>query len=150
MSPTVPPMPSPQQSRSARQRTLTGRAFTCRISHSMRWHFKEQINVCGYKIWPWEVGDVLCQSPAVFEAAAVEEPDSNSGKTIVAFASLKSSQTAAEEDLIAFVRARIAAYKYPRIVRILPHLPNTPGGKIRRRELGDANSPALVALKDQP
>lgn len=117
----------------------------------MRWHFKEQINVSDYKIRPWEVGDVLCQSPAVFEAAAVGEPDSYSGKTVVAFVSLKSSQTATEEDLIAFVGARIAAYKYPRIVRILPHLPNTPGGKIPRRELGDANSPDFVAsMKDQP
>ena len=101
---------------------------------------KDQINVSGYKVWPREVEDVLYQHAAVLEAAVIGKPDPYSGEAVVAYVSLKSSETASEAELVAFARERLAAYKYPRTVRILPALPKTQTGKIRRRELRDATA----------
>jgi len=96
---------------------------------------KDQINVSGYKVWPREVEDVLYEHPAVYEAAVVGMPDAYRGETVVAYVSLKPGRTATEEELIAFTKDRLAAYKYPRSVRVIDDLPKTQTGKIRRREL---------------
>ena len=96
---------------------------------------KDQINVSGYKVWPREVEDVLYEHPAVYEAAVVGMPDAYRGETVVAYVSLKPGRTATEEELIAFTKERLAAYKYPRSVYVIDDLPKTQTGKIRRREL---------------
>lgn len=110
---------------------------------------KDQINVSGYKVWPREVEDVLYQHPAVLEAAVVGQPDEYSGEAVVAFVSLKSAHNATADELVAFARERLAAYKYPRTVHIRSELPKTPTGKIRRRELRDANSFAASAARPE-
>lgn len=110
---------------------------------------KDQINVSGYKVWPREVEDVLYQHPAVLEAAVVGQPDEYSGEAVVAFVSLKSAHNATGDELVAFARERLAAYKYPRTVHIRSELPKTPTGKIRRRELRDANSFAASAARPE-
>jgi long-chain acyl-CoA synthetase len=94
---------------------------------------KDQINVSGYKVWPREVEDVLYEHPAVREAAVVGAPDPYRGETVVAFVSLKGAAEPAE--LVDFCRQRLAAYKYPRRVRIVDEVPKTPSGKMLRREL---------------
>jgi long-chain acyl-CoA synthetase len=96
---------------------------------------KDQINAGGYKVWPREVEDVLYEHPAVREAAVVGAPDEYRGETVVAFVSLSPGARATPEELIAFARARMAAYKYPRRVEIREELPKTASGKILRREL---------------
>lgn len=96
---------------------------------------KDQINVSGYKVWPREVEDVLYEHPAVYEAAVVGVPDAYRGETVIAYVSLKPGRTATEEELIAFTKERLAAYKYPRSVHVIDDLPKTQTGKIRRREL---------------
>lgn len=96
---------------------------------------KDQINVSGYKVWPREVEDVLYEHPAVYEAAVVGMPDAYRGETVVAYVSLKAGHTATEEELIAFTKEHLAAYKYPRSVHVIDDLPKTQTGKIRRREL---------------
>ncbi|WP_404320696.1 class I adenylate-forming enzyme family protein [Arthrobacter luteolus] len=96
---------------------------------------KDQINVSGYKVWPREVEDVLYEHPAVYEAAVVGMPDAYRGESVVAYVSLKSGHMATEEELIAFTKERLAAYKYPRSVYVIDDLPKTQTGKIRRREL---------------
>lgn len=96
---------------------------------------KDQINVSGYKVWPREVEDVLYEHPAVYEAAVVGMPDAYRGETVIAYVSLKPGRTATEEELIAFTKERLAAYKYPRSVHVIDDLPKTQTGKIRRREL---------------
>ena len=103
---------------------------------------KDQINVSGYKVWPREVEDVLYEHPAVHEAAVVGEPDEYRGETVVAFVSLKSGTSATEQELIAFTKKRLAAYKYPRAVHIIGELPKTHAGKIRRGEVRDDNAAA--------
>ncbi|MEW2313881.1 class I adenylate-forming enzyme family protein [Streptomyces bauhiniae] len=102
---------------------------------------KDQINVSGYKVWPREVEDALYEHPTVLEAAVVGRPDEYRGETVVAYVSLKSGVSATEEELIAFSRDRLAAYKCPRRVHFLADLPKTQTGKIRRAELRKGEAP---------
>jgi long-chain acyl-CoA synthetase len=96
---------------------------------------KDQINAGGYKIWPREVEDVLYEHPDVREAAVVGVPDDYRGETVKAFVSLKTGATVSPEQIIAFAKERMAAYKYPRQVEILDEIPKTVSGKVLRREL---------------
>jgi long-chain acyl-CoA synthetase len=96
---------------------------------------KDQINAGGYKIWPREVEDVLYEHPAVREAAVVGVPDEYRGETVKAFVSLKPGAAVTAEEVVAFTRERMAAYKYPRQVEILDEIPKTVSGKVLRREL---------------
>jgi long-chain acyl-CoA synthetase len=96
---------------------------------------KDQINAGGYKVWPREVEDVLYQHEAVREAAVVGVPDAYRGETVKAYVSLRPGRTATAEELIAFCREQMAAYKYPRQVEFLDELPKTTSGKLLRREL---------------
>lgn len=96
---------------------------------------KDQINAGGYKVWPREVEDVLYEHPAVREAAVVGVPDPYRGETVKAFVSLRPGQTVTEQELIAFARQRMAAYKYPRQIEFLDEIPKTVTGKLLRREL---------------
>jgi long-chain acyl-CoA synthetase len=98
---------------------------------------KDMINAAGYKVWPREVEDVLYGHPAVREAAVVGVPDSYRGETVRAYVSLKPGAAASPEELIAFCRERMAAYKYPRQLELVEEIPKTLTGKILRRELRD-------------
>jgi long-chain acyl-CoA synthetase len=98
---------------------------------------KDQINASGYKVWPREVEDVLYGHPAVREAAVVGVPDEYRGETVKAFVSLKEGASADADELIAFCKDRMAAYKYPRRVEVIDEVPKTATGKILRRELRD-------------
>lgn len=96
---------------------------------------KDQINAGGYKVWPREVEDVLYEHPSVREAAVVGVPDPYRGETVKAFVSLRPGTSATPDDLVAFCRERMAAYKYPRAVEIRAELPKTITGKLLRRAL---------------
>jgi long-chain acyl-CoA synthetase len=96
---------------------------------------KDMINAAGYKVWPREVEDVLYSHPAVREAAVVGVPDAYRGETVKAVVSLRAGAVADAAELVAFCKARMAAYKYPRIVEFRDELPKTATGKILRREL---------------
>ena len=96
---------------------------------------KDMINASGYKVWPREVEDVLYGHPAVREAAVVGVPDAYRGETVKAFVSLKAGAEATPEELIAYCKAQMAAYKYPRSIELMAELPKTATGKILRREL---------------
>jgi long-chain acyl-CoA synthetase len=96
---------------------------------------KDQINAGGYKIWPREVEDVLYEHPGVREAAVVGVPDPYRGETVKAFVSLRAGATATPEEIVAFAKERMAAYKYPRQLEILDEIPKTVSGKVLRRQL---------------
>ncbi|MGW5178432.1 class I adenylate-forming enzyme family protein [Streptomyces sp. NPDC004082] len=96
---------------------------------------KDMINASGFKVWPREVEDVLYTHPAVREAAVVGIPDGYRGETVKAYISLRPGSEADPDGLAAYCKERLAAYKYPRQVEILPELPKTASGKILRREL---------------
>lgn len=96
---------------------------------------KDQINAGGYKVWPREVEDVLYEHPAVREAAVVGVADPYRGETVKGYVSVRPGQRATPEELVAFCKERMAAYKYPREVEVLDELPKTTTGKLLRREL---------------
>jgi len=89
----------------------------------------------GYNVYPREVEDVLYTHPAVAEAAVVGIPDDQLGQEVKAFVVLRPGQHADEAELIAFVRERVASYKYPRSIEFREHLPMNATGKILKREL---------------
>ncbi len=101
---------------------------------------KDMINAAGYKVWPREVEDVLYGHPAVREAAVVGVADPYRGETVKAFVSLKPGSSVTPEEIVAWAKERMAAYKYPRSVELVDELPKTTTGKILRRELRDQQS----------
>ncbi|MET8474480.1 AMP-binding protein [Streptomyces sp. NPDC006422] len=96
---------------------------------------KDMINASGFKVWPREVEDVLYGHPAVREAAVVGIPDAYRGESVKAYVSLRPGAEASPDELSAYCKERLAAYKYPREVEVLSELPKTASGKILRREL---------------
>ena len=98
---------------------------------------KDQINAAGFKVWPREVEDVLYGHPAVREAAVVGVPDAYRGETVKAYVSLRPGEDVDADELIAFCRRHMAAYKYPRQIEFVDELPRTASGKVLRRVLRD-------------
>ncbi|HZO06323.1 MAG TPA: long-chain fatty acid--CoA ligase [Solirubrobacterales bacterium] len=98
---------------------------------------KDQINAAGYKVWPREVEDVVYGHEAVQEVAVIGVPDEYRGETVKAFVSLKPGAELSDQELIAFCKERLAAYKYPRQIEFVDELPKTASGKVLRRELRD-------------
>lgn len=103
---------------------------------------KDLIIVSGYKVWPRDVEDVLYQHPGVKEAAVVGVPDPYRGETVKAFVALKDTfrGRVLPQELIDFCKERMAAYKYPRLVEIVPEVPKTVTGKFLRRVLREAET----------
>ena len=89
----------------------------------------------GFNVYPREVEEVLYEHPAVAEAAVIGMPDPDLGEEIGAAVTLKPGASATPDELRAFVKDRIAPYKYPRSVWIVPDLAKGPSGKILRREV---------------
>ncbi|MFV0460015.1 MAG: long-chain-fatty-acid--CoA ligase [Actinomycetales bacterium] len=90
----------------------------------------------GFNVYPREIEEVLYEHPAVAEAAVVGIPHESLGEEIGAAVALKSgAEPVTPEELVAFVKERVAAYKYPRRVWIEAELPKTATGKILRREV---------------
>jgi long-chain acyl-CoA synthetase len=89
----------------------------------------------GYNVYPREVEEVLYEHPAVAEAAVVAVPHAELGEEVGAAVALKAGGEASPEELQAFVKERLAAYKYPRHVWFVPELPKGPTGKILKREI---------------
>jgi long-chain acyl-CoA synthetase len=89
----------------------------------------------GYNVYPREVEEVLYEHPAVAEAAVVAVPHAELGEEVGAAVALKAGAEATPEDLKAFVKERVAAYKYPRHVWLVAELPKGPTGKILKREI---------------
>ena len=89
----------------------------------------------GYNVYPREVEEVLYGHPAVAEAAVIGVPDPKMGEEVRAIVSVKPGQSVTEEELIAFVKERAAAYKYPRTIEFRDSLPKGATGKILKKEL---------------
>jgi long-chain acyl-CoA synthetase len=101
---------------------------------------KDMINASGYKVWPREVEETLLGHPAIAEAAVVGVPDPYRGETVKAFVRLRAGASATPEDIGAWARDHMAAYKYPRQVEIVAELPKTASGKVLRRTLRSADA----------
>ena len=98
---------------------------------------KEFIKYKGFGVGPAEVEAVLCEHPAVADAGVIGKPDEEAGEIPKAFVQLRPNTQATAEELIAFVKERIADYKRVREVEFIEKVPRTASGKILRRELAD-------------
>ncbi|MCE4267554.1 long-chain fatty acid--CoA ligase [Rhodococcus sp. MS16] len=96
---------------------------------------KDIIVAGGFKIYPRDVEDILQEHPAVKEVSVVGIPDEYRGETVKAYVSVIGGVQVSSEELIAFCRERMAAYKYPRLVEFMDELPRNASGKLLRREL---------------
>lgn len=96
---------------------------------------KDIIVTGGENVSSREVEDVLHAHPAVREAAVVGEPDPRWGENVCAFVVLRGGATATGEELVGFVRARLAGYKKPKRICFVAELPKNSAGKIVKAEL---------------
>jgi acyl-CoA synthetase (AMP-forming)/AMP-acid ligase II len=98
---------------------------------------KELIIRGGANIYPREIEEVLYQHPKVLEAAAVGVPDPRLGERVCACIVPRPGERLSFDELIAFLKDKIATYKLPEFLRLLDALPRTPTGKVRKGPLRD-------------
>jgi long-chain acyl-CoA synthetase len=96
---------------------------------------RERILRAGYSVFPPEVERVLASHPAVAEAAVVGVTHAELGEDVAGFVALRPGAAASADELIAWCRERLAAYKYPRSIAILEKLPRNATGKVAKSEL---------------
>ena len=96
---------------------------------------KDMIIRGGFNVYPREIEEVLYAFPAVAEAAVIGVPHERHGDEVKAVVAFKEGHSATEEEIVAYCKEKLAAYKYPRIVEIVDALPKGPTGKILKREL---------------
>ncbi len=98
---------------------------------------KDMILCSGYNVYPDEVDRTLMAHPDVLEAATIGLPDERRGETVKSFIVLKPGARVTAENLIAYCREQLAAYKIPRSLEFRDSLPKSTVLKILRRELRD-------------
>jgi long-chain acyl-CoA synthetase len=89
----------------------------------------------GYNVYPREVEEVLYRHPDVAEAAVAGVPDERLGQEVKAFVVRRPGHEPTAQEIIDYCRARVAAYKYPRLVEFRDALPLTAAGKVLKKEL---------------
>ena len=95
----------------------------------------DMLKVSGIYVSPFEVEATLVQHPAVLECAVIGKEDEEGLTKTKAFVVLKPGQQVDEATLKAFVKERLAPYKYPRFIEFITELPKTATGKIQRFRL---------------
>lgn len=98
---------------------------------------KDMIVASGYNIYPREVEEVLFEHEGVAEAVAIGIPDEYRGETVKAFVVKMSGSDLSEDEIVAFCKERLAAYKVPKYVEFRDELPKSTVGKLLRRVLAD-------------
>ena len=106
---------------------------------------KDMVIRGGYNIYPREIEEVLHEHPAVLEVAVLGIQHEELGEEIAAAVALRPGAVVTAEEIQAFVRDRVAAYKYPRHVVVVDALPKGPTGKILKREVHITPAPMIKA-----
>jgi long-chain acyl-CoA synthetase len=96
---------------------------------------KDMIIAGGFNIYPRDIDEVLYEHPKVQEACAVGVPDPYRGETVKAFVVPRAGETLTEDEIMAFCRERLTAYKVPKLVEFMTELPKSTVGKVLRRKL---------------
>jgi long-chain acyl-CoA synthetase len=96
---------------------------------------KDMIIRGGFNVYPREVEEVLYAHEAIVEAAVIGVPHESHGEEVKAVVALADGASATPDEIIAWSKERLAAYKYPREVEIVDELPKGPTGKILKRQL---------------
>lgn len=95
---------------------------------------KDMILISGFNVYPNEIEEFVVTHPKVFEAAAIGIPNEKTGEAIKLFI-VKKDDTLAVEDVIAFCREGLTAYKVPHVIEFRSELPKSNVGKILRKDL---------------
>jgi long-chain acyl-CoA synthetase len=96
---------------------------------------KDMLLVNGINVYPREIEEVIYHFPGVKEAAVIGVPDARRGEQSVAFIAASEGQTLDEKTLHEFIRSKLADYKVPKQIILLPALPKNATGKILKTEL---------------
>ena len=105
---------------------------------------KDMILTAGYNVYPAEIERVISAHPAVAMVGVGGRPDAEKGEIAKGYVVLKPGVLAEPQDIIAYCRQHLAAYKMPREVQIVDELPMTSSGKILRRELHTLEGPGAA------
>src|SRR5205809_3846934 len=113
------------------------------------------LKVSGIWVSPFEVEATLMQHPAVLECAVIGTEDGEGLTKTKAFVVVMPGAAVSDAELKAFVKEKLAAYKYPRAIEFIDELPKTATGKIQRfrlraRERGGEASNAARAPSRRP
>jgi long-chain acyl-CoA synthetase len=112
---------------------------------------KEMIIAGGFNIYPRDVEEVLYEHPKVKEAACYGVPDPYRGQTVKVAIVLKKGESATEDEITEFCRARLARYKVPKLIEFTDELPKSLIGKVLRRVLVEREMAKHGAMqKEQP
>jgi long-chain acyl-CoA synthetase len=109
---------------------------------------KDMIIAGGYNIYPRDIDEVLFEHPKIREACAVGVPDAYRGETVKAFVVPETGETLTDEDIKAWCKEKLAAYKVPKQVEFMDELPKSPIGKVLRRKLREMEMEKQKAGKD--
>jgi long-chain acyl-CoA synthetase len=99
---------------------------------------KDMIKTSGFQVWPREIEEALATHAAVAEVGVAGTSDPVKGEVVHAWVVLRAGQAATEQDLRAYCRERLAAYKVPARVEFRDSLPKTMVGKVLRRALKES------------
>lgn len=108
---------------------------------------KRMINASGYKVWPAEVEAMLYAHPDIQEACVIGTRDAHRGETVKAVVVLKAASRGRvkEEEVVAWAKEHMAAFKYPRVVEFVEQLPKTATGKVFWRKLQEEENKRCAA-----
>ncbi len=103
---------------------------------------KRMINASGFKVWPAEVEALMFKHPAIQEACIISTVDAYRGESVKAVVVLRAAfkGQVTEDDIIAWCKDNMAAYKYPRVVQFVDALPKSGSGKVMWRALQEAEA----------
>ena len=96
---------------------------------------KDMIVASGFNIFPQEIDEILFSHPKVLEACTIGIPDAYRGEAPKSFVVPKPGEQLSKEELSAFCKERLAAYKVPKNIEFMTELPKSAVGKILRKEL---------------
>jgi long-chain acyl-CoA synthetase len=95
---------------------------------------KDMIIVSGFNVYPNEIEAEVANMAGVLESACIGVPDEKTGEAVKLYV-VKADDTITEEQVIAFCRKSLTAYKVPRYVVFTDEIPKSSVGKLLRREL---------------
>jgi long-chain acyl-CoA synthetase len=107
---------------------------------------KDMIIAGGYNIYPVELDEVLMGHPKIMEACAIGIPHEYRGETVKAFIVARDGEALTKEEVVAYCKENLAAYKVPKIIEFIDELPKSAVGKILRRKLKNMELEKLRSL----